>query len=1146
MSVMMQPPTNTTGGNPPPPEYKNPRKPGRLTNQLQYLEKVVVRALWKHHFAWPFRYPVDAIRLQLPDYYSIIKKPMDLNTIKKRLENNYYWKAMECIEDFNSMFTNCYLYNRPGDDIVLMAQALEKHFLEKVADMPQEETEMSAVTTKAPGKGRKSLSGPVKQRPQSPVSEVVFQQTVTVIPPEALHTMPSTPLSAQLSAKIKKGVKRKADTTTPVGPTLPSCEPAASPGVDEAKALKVISRRGSGRPIKPPRKDLPDSPQQHHHGAKRAKLSERLKHCNTILKELFAKKHYAYAWPFYKPVDVEVLCLHDYHEIVQQPMDMGTIKRKMDSREYTDALQFAADVRLMFSNCYKYNPPTHEVVAMAQRLQEVFESRFAKIPPEPVKSDLPVRPQSQKEKRPMKSPSSSESSGSSSDSDSSSESEEEEDEEEREKRLATLQEQLKAVHEQLQLLTQVPLLKPKKKEKSKDKKRKKEKEATKRKWDDTKGHKTKAKGQKKGSKASRHKDAIEPSEDEAPAPALAMSYEEKRRLSLDINKLPGDKLGKVVTIIKAREPALRDTNPEEIEIDFEMLKPSTLRMLEAFVQTCLRKRRKSSSQKKAAKPKGEKHGTKKEADKQNGGEELTKRTKAKNEAPTAVCELGQSSRLSDSSSSSSSSDSSSSDSSSSDSSDSESEKKAKRKHHKTSAHKKKVKTKESKRAGLLKEGPVGEDPSQASLQTSGSSALPSSAREVSASTAESKSLTTQKQHGILPPTECIVSPPALHSCLPPQPAPPSTKAAPLPRKNRTGPPSQPPIEQDPATATSSPTTPNPDSPTPSHIDASDTPDETIPLFCGTSATSSPYLSPTDTSAPIPQPLSQESGLELSSPGPLESSLKPSSGTQQEEVPPLLSPLTSPPCVATTHSELNTLAPQKDEPVGDPSLQSKLQGTRHHDGEDQLRPNADSVKPSQPKKDIVLKNADSWASLAKMASLAPSTLKASKESFQQFRKVAMEKEERERALRRQQLDAGRDRKPQERNCPQQPVRSEPEPPTRQDSVESGELPIIAAILDQPKVTEEQPAEAKPPTPPPTPGAQSSMDRQREMARKREQERRRREAMSGVIDMTMQSDIMATFEKSHSSSLSYKMTGILSPFPTPTCPAPSTSEPEVQDA
>lgn len=71
---------------------------------------------------------------------------------------------------------------------------------------------------------------------------------------------------------------------------------------------------------------------------------------------------------------------------------------------------------------------------------------------------------------------------------------------------------------------------------------------------------------------------------------LPMSYEEKRHLSLDINKLPGDKLGKVVNIIKAREPMLRDTDPEEIEIDFETLKPTTLRALETFVMTCLRKK----------------------------------------------------------------------------------------------------------------------------------------------------------------------------------------------------------------------------------------------------------------------------------------------------------------------------------------------------------------------------------------------------------------------------------------------------------------------------------------------------------------------------------------------------------------------------
>lgn len=41
----------------------------------------------------------------------------------------------------------------------------------------------------------------------------------------------------------------------------------------------------------------------------------------------------------------------------------------MDNREYLDSQQFAADVRLMFSNCYKYNPPDHDVVAMARKLQ---------------------------------------------------------------------------------------------------------------------------------------------------------------------------------------------------------------------------------------------------------------------------------------------------------------------------------------------------------------------------------------------------------------------------------------------------------------------------------------------------------------------------------------------------------------------------------------------------------------------------------------------------------------------------------------------------------------------------------------------------------------------------------------------------------
>ena len=95
---------------------------------------------------------------------------------------------------------------------------------------------------------------------------------------------------------------------------------------------------------------------------------------------MFGKKHAGYAWPFYKPVDTTLLELHDYRKVVKTPMDLGTIKQKMENRQYNNSLEFANDMRLICTNCYKYNPPDHDVVAMARKLQDVFEMRFAKIP----------------------------------------------------------------------------------------------------------------------------------------------------------------------------------------------------------------------------------------------------------------------------------------------------------------------------------------------------------------------------------------------------------------------------------------------------------------------------------------------------------------------------------------------------------------------------------------------------------------------------------------------------------------------------------------------------------------------------------------------------------------------------------------------
>ncbi|XP_035631992.1 bromodomain-containing protein 3-like isoform X7 [Oncorhynchus keta] len=603
-------PAPLQGINPPPPEVTNPTKPGRKTNQLQYMQNVMVKTLWKHNFAWPFYVPVDAIKLGLMDYHKVIKQPMDMGTIKKRLEHNYYWSASECMQDFNTMFTNCYIYNKPTDDIVLMAQALEKIFLQKVAMMPQEEVELLPPAPK-PKKSKNIVGLDGGESPSSlsgSTTPVIGSSPMTAITPNvpADQSSPNAPMLPVVSPSQplvkKKGVKRKADTTTPTTSAITASRSESPSPVSEGK---VMSRREStGRPIKAPKKDLVEG-ELGQHSSKRSRMSEQLKYCDSILKEMLSKKHAAYAWPFYKPVDAEALELHDYHEIIKHPMDLSTVKKKIDAREYPDAQMFAADVRVMFSNCYKYNPPDHEVVAMARKLQDVFEMRFAKMPDEPVELSPGAGG--------LVSKGDNSSSGDSSSSDSS------DSEEERATRLAELQEQLKAVHEQLAALSQGPVSKPKKKKekKEKDKKKKdKDNKHSKTKTDEKKakpGQPAKQGQQKKPSRKANSTvtGSRQPKKGgrgyESDEESLPMAYDEKRQLSLDINRLPGEKLGRVVHIIQSREPSLRDSNPDEIEIDFETLKPSTLRELERYVKSCLQKKQRKPQQKGAGSGTGASH-----------------------------------------------------------------------------------------------------------------------------------------------------------------------------------------------------------------------------------------------------------------------------------------------------------------------------------------------------------------------------------------------------------------------------------------------------------------------------------------------------------------------------------------------------------
>ena len=88
----------------PPPA---PPKPVWMTVARQ-----LVSELFKKEDAWIFLRPVDPVRDMCPDYLSVIREPMDLGTIRKKMAK--YASKGEFLKDMDLVFSNCKTYNKPG------------------------------------------------------------------------------------------------------------------------------------------------------------------------------------------------------------------------------------------------------------------------------------------------------------------------------------------------------------------------------------------------------------------------------------------------------------------------------------------------------------------------------------------------------------------------------------------------------------------------------------------------------------------------------------------------------------------------------------------------------------------------------------------------------------------------------------------------------------------------------------------------------------------------------------------------------------------------------------------------------------------------------------------------------------------------
>ncbi|XP_042483859.1 transcription factor GTE9-like [Macadamia integrifolia] len=136
-------------------------------------------------------------------------------------------------------------------------------------------------------------------------------------------------------------------------------------------------------------------------GKKRKMDISVMQQCSSILKKLMTHPS---GWVFSQPVDPVALNIPDYFSIISKPMDLGTIKSKLQKKFYLSTQEFAADVRLTFSNAMLYNPPSNDVHLMAKELNSTFNLRWKSLEAKWSGESTKVEPQSISNKKPKKVP----------------------------------------------------------------------------------------------------------------------------------------------------------------------------------------------------------------------------------------------------------------------------------------------------------------------------------------------------------------------------------------------------------------------------------------------------------------------------------------------------------------------------------------------------------------------------------------------------------------------------------------------------------------------------------------------------------------------------------------------------------------------
>ncbi|XP_037070290.1 G protein-regulated inducer of neurite outgrowth 1-like [Pollicipes pollicipes] len=121
----------------------------------------VLEAVKAHEEAWPFLDPVE--EEYAPNYYAVIRRPMDLNKLESRLDAGVYVSRQQFEADFKLIVDNCKLYNGLENEYTGMVVNIEGAFhkaVRKYLDTEEDEEEIFIDVSQVPVVARRATPRP--------------------------------------------------------------------------------------------------------------------------------------------------------------------------------------------------------------------------------------------------------------------------------------------------------------------------------------------------------------------------------------------------------------------------------------------------------------------------------------------------------------------------------------------------------------------------------------------------------------------------------------------------------------------------------------------------------------------------------------------------------------------------------------------------------------------------------------------------------------------------------------------------------------------------------------------------------------------------------------------------------------------------